>query len=120
MPSAATTNIATSTGEYVRVTGTTNISSFGTGFVGCKRQILFPGVLTLQHSVNLYLPGSVNLTTAANDVYSFRCFASGQWILVSGSRVSDPLKANLVSPSFTGTPLSNGIEIGYRGIPYTA
>lgn len=80
---------------------------------------MFSGVLTIQHSAALLLPGAANITTAANDVLSFRCLSAGNWIMVGASRSSDPLKANLASPAFTGTPTSSGIEIGFRGIPCT-
>ena len=45
--SAATTNIAASDAEYVVVTGTTSISSLGTGYPGCLREVHFTGSLTL-------------------------------------------------------------------------
>lgn len=112
-------NIATADGEYLQVSGTTNISSFGAGFAGCYREVYFQSALTLQHNANLVLPAGVNLTTAPGDVYSFRCTVSGVWILVSGARSNDPLKANLASPALTGTPTTNGFEVGYRGIPQT-
>lgn len=94
--SAATTNIASSDGEQVTVTGTTTITSLGTGFAGCYREVQFSGALQLTHSAALILPGAANITTVANDVYAFRCLSAGNWILVSGSRTS------LASPTFTG------------------
>lgn len=51
--SAATTDIAASDGETVTVTGTTSITSLGTGFAGCYREVKFSGALTLTHSANL-------------------------------------------------------------------
>lgn len=99
------------------MTGTTAITSLGTGFAGCYREVQFSGALTLTHSANLKLPGAVNLTTTAGDVFGFRCMAAGQWVLVSGSRASDPLKANTASPAFTGTATYNGVEVGFRGVP---
>ena len=73
----------------------------------------------MQHSAALSLPGAANLQALPNDVYDFRCVSPGNWVLASGSRTSDPTKAPLASPAFTGTPTSNGFEIGYRGIPQT-
>lgn len=43
--SAATTNIANSTGEHVVITGTTTITSFGTGYIGCRRELNFAAAL---------------------------------------------------------------------------
>ncbi len=71
--------------------------------------------MTLTNSANLILPSGVSITTAANDVLCFRCLAAGQWIMTAGSRAS----ATLASPSFTGTALYNGNEIGFRGLPQT-
>lgn len=66
------------------------------------------------------LPGGANITTALSDILTFRCFASGRWVLTSSSKAtSDPLKAPLASPAFTGTATYGGIEIGYRGVPQT-
>lgn len=97
------------------ITGTTTITSLGTGFAGCYRELRFAGALTITHSANLALPGSTNITTAAGDVFAFRCLAAGQWVMVGGSRAS----ATLTSPAFTGTATYNGLEIGFRNIPLT-
>jgi hypothetical protein len=101
----------------VLVTGTTTITSLGTGYAGCYRQVAFDGTLTIVYSANILLPGGVSLTTQPNDVYAFRCLGANIWVLVGGSRVSDATKAPLASPALTGTPTVNGIAIGYRGIP---
>lgn len=88
LASASTVDLASSDGERVVVSGTTTITSFGTGFVGCVREVAFTGVLTLVHSANIFLPGATNVITAVNDTYTFRCTASGQWTMVGASRPS--------------------------------
>lgn len=88
MLSAATVDVSVATGEHVLVTGTTTITSLGTGFAGCYRELRFSGALTLTHSANLILPGSVNITTTTSDVYCFRCLSAGVWILVGGGRAT--------------------------------
>lgn len=66
--SAATTDIWATNGNTLHITGTTTITSFGTApRVGAKRTVIFDGVLTLTDGANLNLPGSANITTAAND-----------------------------------------------------
>src|SRR5690606_20237247 len=47
--SAATTSIGAATGVFVHVTGTTTITSFGTGTAGWLRIVRFAGALTLTH-----------------------------------------------------------------------
>lgn len=111
--SAATTDIASSESEAVTVTGTTTITSLGTGFAGCKREVTFAGALTLTHSANLILPGAANVSTIANDVLTFRCIAAGQWIMTAPSRVA----SNFSNAALTGVSTYNGVEIGFRGVP---
>ena len=66
--SASTTDIWVAVGDFVHVTGTTTITSFGTASrVGIIREVIFDGALTLTHGANLDLPGTANITTAAND-----------------------------------------------------
>jgi hypothetical protein len=60
--SAATTTVSTSDGESVAITGTTSITSLGTGYAGCKRELRFSTVVTLTHSASLWLGGN-NITT---------------------------------------------------------
>ena len=81
------------------------------------REVHFTGSLTLTHSVNIFLPGGASITTQADDVYFFRCYGTGNWVLVAGSRLPDATKANLASPALTGTPTLNGFAIGYRDLP---
>ncbi len=78
--SAATTNIGAATGQYVRVTGTTTITSFGTVNAGVMRWVEFTGALTLTHNAtSLKLPGSANIVTAAGDIGCFVSLGSGNW-----------------------------------------
>ena len=98
--SASTTDLATADGESVRVTGTATINSFGTGYAGCKREVSFAGALTIVNSSNIALPRGVNLSVVAEDVYTFRCTASGVWRLVSGWR--DPLAVRKDGDTMTG------------------
>jgi len=67
--SAATTTIWVTDGNFIHITGTTTITSFGTAAqAGAERTIVFDGALTLTHnSTSLILPGGANITTAAGD-----------------------------------------------------
>lgn len=66
--SAATTEIWATDGNTRHITGTTTITSLGTASqAGQWQKIIFDGALTLTHGANLNLPGSANITTAADD-----------------------------------------------------
>lgn len=65
--SAATVNIGAQNTNFLRVTGTTTITSFGTSYNG-PRFLRFADALTLTHNgTTLILPGAANITTAAGD-----------------------------------------------------
>lgn len=112
---AATTDIGASDGENVTVTGTASITSLGTGYAGCLREVYVTGTPTFVHSLALLLPTASNITAVAGDFYIFRCMSAGNWALVQGSRSA----ASFANAVLTGTSTTNGIEIGYRTIPGT-
>jgi hypothetical protein len=104
--SAATTNLGGSTGSYVRITGTTTITSLGSASAGIKRTVQFLGSLTLTHSTSLVLPGNANIQTAAGDVAVFISDGSSSWRCVSYTvRAAAPYVASSWTPTLTfGTP----------------
>jgi hypothetical protein len=67
LASAATTDIGLQNTNFLRITGTTTITSFGTDYRG-PRFLVFAGAVTLTNSATLVLPGGANITTAAGDV----------------------------------------------------
>lgn len=70
--SATTTDLSTVVGNNVHITGTTTITALGTLPAGTQMTVIFDGALTLTHNASsLILPGSANITTAANDVATF-------------------------------------------------
>lgn len=78
--SAATTDLSTATGDYVHVTGTTTITSFGTCTAGTERDLVFDGALTLTHNAtSLILPTGANITTAAGDAAHMRSEGGSNW-----------------------------------------
>ena len=68
--SASSCDIWATNGNLVHITGTTTITDFGTApQTGCWRLVIFDGALTLTHGASaIVLPGSANITTAANDM----------------------------------------------------
>jgi hypothetical protein len=65
--SAATLNIGAQNSNFLRVTGTTTITSFGTSYNG-PRYLRFADACQITNSSTLVLPGGTNFTTSAGDV----------------------------------------------------
>jgi hypothetical protein len=65
--SAATTDIGLQNSNFLRITGNTTISSFGTNYRG-PRFLRFADAVTLTNSSTLILPSNADYTTAAGDV----------------------------------------------------
>lgn len=84
--SDTTIDLGAATGDFVNITGTSIISSFGTTAVGCQRVVRFTGAATLTHSTILRLPGGQSITAATNDIAIFRHMASGVWICATYER----------------------------------
>jgi hypothetical protein len=79
--SATTTDIGAEASLNVRITGTTTITGLGTVASGIRRKVRFAAALTLTHNgTSLILPGSANITTAANDTAEFHSLGSGNWL----------------------------------------
>lgn len=105
--SASTTDLSTATGDYVDITGTTTITSFGTVSVGMRFILQFDDTLTLTHSSALVLPGAANITTAAGDHAIFESLGSGNWVCVAYTRASGlPAKAGANSDITSLTALN--------------
>jgi hypothetical protein len=82
--SAATTNIGATSGQAVRITGTTTITSFGTAASGVRRVLRFAASLTLTHNASsLILPGGANIVTAADDRAEAVSLSGGNWLVTS-------------------------------------
>lgn len=109
--SAATTDIGGANSFFVRVTGTTTITSLGTSYNG-PRFIRFAGALTLTHNASsLVLPGWANITTAAGDT----CVAtpiSGGWVVSQYTRAS----GGLVSQTGTAPTYGARAWVNFNGI----
>lgn len=100
LASASTVDLATATGPFVHITGTTTITALGTMQAGAERVLVFDGVLTITHNgTSLVLPTGANITTAAGDVATFRSEGGGSWRCVDYTRAD-------------GTSLAGGIGSG--------
>ena len=82
LASAATVDLGSATAHVVLITGTTNISSFGSSAnVSAPIYIVrFASALTLTYSAStMILPGGTNITTAAGDALIAEYLGSGTW-----------------------------------------
>ncbi|WP_423176221.1 MULTISPECIES: tail fiber domain-containing protein [unclassified Stenotrophomonas maltophilia group] len=113
--SASTTDIALADGESVQITGTANINSFGTGFVGCYRELRFTQGATIKASGSILLPNGEDIVTVANEVYSFRCIVAGAWSLTSGVRDSGAFRKS--GGTLTGRAFATGRVGAIEGGP---
>lgn len=112
--SASTCDIGAAKSEYINITGTTTITSFGTK-TNRYRVVGFSGALTLTHNgTSLILPGAANITTVAGDIAIFRSDASGNWACLTYQRTSQPpgngLPAGTVVAWTTDTALAGTLE----------
>jgi len=98
--SSSTVDLSTINANFISVTGTHTINSFGTVQAGAQRTILFNGSLTVSSSTNIVLPGSTSIQTAANDIMVIVSDSGGIWRCVSYTSASGTI--GTWSPSWTG------------------
>lgn len=103
--SAAITDIGAATGNYVVITGTTNITNFGTVQAGTKRTVKFNSALMLTYNItSLILPGGSNIITAAGDTADFISLGSGNWLCTNYQRADNLSTA--IAAGVIGTKLA--------------
>lgn len=107
-------DIGSVTGNFVNITGTTNITqSTSTATAGIRRICKFTGILTLSHNPTYFtLPGAANITTAVGDVATFVGQGGTAWLCV------DYTKSNgtaVVASGGTVTNVIGGTNINITG-----
>lgn len=121
--SAATTNLGAANSDFVTITGTTGITSFGTPASLSRKHIwaVFAGAVTITHNATtLILPGAANYTTAAGDVLECVHISGANWRVVAITKANG--QAVVAPASLTiGTPVAttSGTAIDFTGIPST-
>ena len=101
--SGATCNILGAASERVAISGTTTITSLGTG-PNRVRFVRFTGALTLTHnSTSLILPGAANITTVAGDTMIVVSDASSNARIISYQRGSPPIGKLIDIQTFTAS-----------------
>lgn len=110
--SAATVDIGVQNTSFLRVTGTTTITSFGSNFRG-PRFITFEGAVTLTNSSTLVLPGGANITTAAGDtlivIPGATAGTADKWIVVAYQKAQVPAAIASTAEAQAGTNNTNFI-----------
>lgn len=82
--SASSIDLGAADGDFVDITGTTAITSFGAAPAGVERTVRFTGALTLTHNAtSLILYNASSITTYSGLVMRFRSLGGGNWIEVS-------------------------------------
>ena len=88
LASAGTTDLSSIASIAVNITGTTTITSFGSG-ADLFKLVKFAGALTLTHNgTSLILPSSLNITTVAGDCAIFVSDGSSNWRCVHYMRAT--------------------------------
>lgn len=122
--SASTTAISAADSDFVTVTGTTGITSFGTPASLARKHIwvVFSGILTLTHNAtSLILPGAANYTTAAGDVLECVHISGANWRVVTITKANGTAVAVTATGPTMGTAVAttSGTAIDFTGIPST-
>ena len=109
LASGATVNLSSANGNFVHITGTTNITSFGSASAGSRFILCFDGVLTLTYNAtSLILPGTANITTAAGDCCLIISEGSSNWRVVAYFPISGGGGGGDITAVNAGTGLSGG------------
>jgi hypothetical protein len=89
LASGATVDLNTATGNYLHISGTATINSFGTCPAGARFIIVFDAAATLTYNAtSLIIPGLANKTTAAGDCCMIISEGGGNWRIVGYFAIS--------------------------------
>jgi hypothetical protein len=107
LSSAGTTDIGAQNTNFLRITGTTSITSFGTNYNG-PRFLRFAGALTLTHNATtLILPGGLNITTSADDTAIAIPISGGWYVFYQRNVLATPILQNYQTGFTCSTPGSS-------------
>jgi hypothetical protein len=108
LPSAGVVNLNSATGNYLHISGTDTINSFGTCPAGARFVLMFEGILTLTYNAtSLIIPGLANKTTAVGDCCMIVSEGSGNWRIVGYFAISGGGGGGSVTGVTATTPLAS-------------
>lgn len=117
--SAASVNLTTATGNFINITGTTNITGIILA-VGAERTVIFDGILTLTNGASLILPGGFDIITAVGDAMIVRGESGGitrviNYQPVTGIIVNQAKGANIASAGTINLNTTTGDYVHVTG-----
>ncbi|MGL4961245.1 MAG: hypothetical protein ACRC67_08420 [Inquilinus sp.] len=82
----STLDLATSTGDYIEITGAGTINAFGIMNAGIRKTLRFGANVTLTHNAtSLIIPGATNLVVTAGSVVQLLSLGAGNWAVTGFS-----------------------------------
>jgi hypothetical protein len=104
---APTVNLGLATGNFVHISGTTPITSFGTVSAGARFIVCFDdAVVVTYNATTLIIPGAANITTTAGDCMMLISEGAGSWRVV-GYFPGTGLPVGTVTAVTASSPLSS-------------
>lgn len=115
--SASTINLDTATGDYVQITGNTQVTAI-TLAQGEERTLEFASTVAVSSNAVLILPGGTTITSAAGDTAIFRGEASGVVRCIVYSPASVPPLTGISYSTGTWTPVLTFATPGDLSVVY--
>ena len=122
IPSAGTTDLGAADSDFIDVSGTTGITSFGSTTTRNRVTVNFTGALTITYNAtSVLLPGQASITTVAGDVAVFERISGSNWQCVEYTPISALTSGTLLKgaghkSAATGINIGSANEIdGYVG-----
>jgi hypothetical protein len=108
LAAGATVDLNAATGNYIHISGTGSINSFGTCPAGARFVLMFEAAATLEYNAtSLIIPGGTNKTVVAGDCCMIISEGGGDWRIV-GYFVAAGAGSGTVTSITAGTGLNGG------------
>lgn len=112
IPSAGTTDLGAADSDFIDVSGTTGITSFGSTATRDVVTVNFTGALTITYNASsMLLPGVASITTVAGDVGTFRRTTGSNWECTEYTPIT-ALTSGVLLKGASHKPAATGINVG--------